>query len=40
MSQSGNTNFIYQDESNNTIFTDTFIDEDSSNDDTNYDTGS
>jgi len=27
MSQSGNTNFIYQDESNNTIFTDTYIDE-------------
>jgi len=27
MSQSGNTDFIHQDESNNTIFTDTFIDE-------------
>jgi len=38
LSQSGNTDWIYQDESNNTIFTDTYIDEDSSNDDTNYDT--
>ena len=38
MSQSGNTDWIYQDESNNTIFTDTYIDEDSSYDDTNYDT--
>ena len=38
MSQSGNTDWIYQDESNNTIFTDTYIDEDASYDDTNYDT--
>ena len=39
MSASGNTDFISVDESSNAIFTDTFIDEDASNDDTNYSTG-
>ena len=39
MSASGNTDFISVDESSNAIFTDTFIDEDASNANTNYSTG-